>query len=102
LAENYCDRIFYYPGARFDTALLVQAFLMIIVQVLLLKIALDYRPAPSSKGGEAAVPFAGAQIEGSAGAGWWDMKRPYNLWQWRSPKPYVHPLLSSSRSVIIK
>jgi solute carrier family 66, member 2 len=76
-----CYRVFYYPGARFDTSLLVQAFIMITIQLVLLKVALDHRPSPSSKGGEAAIPFA-ASREGSVGA-----QRPYNFWQWRSPKP---------------
>jgi solute carrier family 66, member 2 len=76
-------RVFYYPGARFDTALLVQSFTNIITQLILLKIALDYRPAPSSKGGDAAMPFAGSQD------GLWGMQRPYNFWRWRSPRPYV-------------
>lgn len=78
------DRIFYYPGARFDSALLIQSFLMVIMQLLLLKIALDHRPGPASKGGEAAVPFAGASKDG-----FWERRRPYSFWQWRSPKPYV-------------
>jgi solute carrier family 66, member 2 len=77
------DRIFYWPGARFDTSLLVQAFLMIFMQVIILKIALDHRPSPSSKGGEASTPFAGAHD------GAWTVQRPYNFWQWRSPKPSV-------------
>ena len=55
---------------------------MIAVQVILLKIALDHRPPPSSKGGEAADPFAGASDGGLL-----DAQRPYNFWQWRSPKP---------------
>jgi hypothetical protein len=76
-------RIFYFPGARFDTALLVQSFIMIIIQAILLKVALDNRPAPSSKGGE--LPFAGAQAGG--GGGLMNIPRPYNFWQWRSPKP---------------
>ena len=79
--RNY--RIFYYPGARFDTALLVQAFLMVAIQLLLLKIALDHRPPPPSKGGEAGIPFAGVRD------GAWEFPRPYNFWQWRSPKPCV-------------
>src|SRR6478609_11394861 len=79
-------RIFYYPGARFDVALLVQALVMVVIQVVLLKIALDNRPPPTSKGGEAAVPFARAQ-----GEGLFEQTRPYNFWQWRSPKPYVAP-----------
>lgn len=75
-------RIFYWPGARFDTSLLVQSLLMVGMQVVLLKIALDHRPPPSSKGGE--VPFAGGASDGIFGA-----QRPYSFWQWRSPKPYV-------------
>ncbi|KAJ4414845.1 hypothetical protein N0V82_007693 [Gnomoniopsis sp. IMI 355080] len=81
-------RIFYYPGARFDSALLIQSFLMVIMQVLLLKIALDHRPGPASKGGDAALPFAGAAKEGL-----WERPRPYSFWQWRSPKPYWQFLL---------
>ena len=72
-------RIFYYPGAKFDKALLVQSFIMVAVQVVLLKIALDHRPAPYSKGGDAAVPFARAN----------ETQRPFNFWQWRAPKPWV-------------
>ncbi|RFU73664.1 pq loop repeat [Trichoderma arundinaceum] len=51
-------RIFYWPGARFDSALLIQSLIMVGMQVALLKIALDHRPAPSNKGGEAGLPFA--------------------------------------------
>ncbi|KAH8654135.1 hypothetical protein BGZ60DRAFT_419395 [Tricladium varicosporioides] len=80
-------RIFYYPGAQFDTSLLIQAFIMIAIQTILLKVALDHRPGPSSKGGDAATPFAGSR-EGEFG-----ISRPYNFWQWRSPKPYWQFLL---------
>lgn len=73
-------RIFYYPGAKFDTSLLIQAFIMIAIHLLLLKVALDNRIGPSSKGGEAAIPFAAAK-EG------FGSKRPYQFWQWRSARP---------------
>ncbi|KAK4069769.1 uncharacterized protein Triagg1_6899 [Trichoderma aggressivum f. europaeum] len=73
-------RIFYWPGARFDASLLIQSLIMVGMQVALLKIALDHRPAPSNKGGEAGLPFA--PPEGVFA------QRPYNFWQWRSPKPY--------------
>ncbi|ROV90248.1 hypothetical protein VPNG_09901 [Cytospora leucostoma] len=79
-------RIFYYPGARYDTALLIQALLHVGMQLILLKIALDHRPPPSAKGGDATLPFAGAK-EGLF------EKRPYKFWQWRSPKPYWQTLL---------
>ncbi|KAH8591110.1 hypothetical protein B0O99DRAFT_520105 [Bisporella sp. PMI_857] len=73
-------RVFYYPGAKFDTSLLIQSFIMIAIQTVLLKVALDHRPGPSSKGGEMATPFVGGAEFGAP--------RPYNFWQWRSPKPY--------------
>ncbi|EJT80495.1 PQ loop repeat protein [Gaeumannomyces tritici R3-111a-1] len=76
-------RIFYYPGAQFDQALLVQAVTMVAMQTILLKVALDHRPGPSHKGGDAAAPFASSQ-----GGALQDFKRPYNFWQWRSHKPY--------------
>lgn len=85
-------RVFYYPGAKFDMSLLIQSFIMIAIQLVLLKVALDHRPAPSSKGGESAIPFAGAR-EGELG-----VVRPYNFWQWRSPKPYVLMALVESAS----
>ncbi|KAI1117190.1 hypothetical protein F5Y14DRAFT_403489 [Nemania sp. NC0429] len=81
-------RIFYYPGAKYDVALLIQSFCNILMQVILLKIALDHRPAPSSRGGgAAAVPFAGSS-DGISG-----LQRPYNFWRWRSSKPYWQFLL---------
>ncbi|KAI1339064.1 hypothetical protein F5Y15DRAFT_384698 [Xylariaceae sp. FL0016] len=80
-------RVFYYPGAKFDTALLIQSFCNIGIQIILLKIALEHRPSPSSRGGDAALPFTGAR-DGLSG-----QRRPYNFWQWRSPKPYWQFLL---------
>jgi len=79
-------RVFYYPGAKFDISLLIQSFIMIVIQVVLLKVALDHRPGPSSKGGDASTPFASTHDN-------WSIQRPYNFWQWRSPKPYWHFLL---------
>lgn len=87
--SRFACRIFYYPGARFDIALLVQSFLMVAVQLIVLKIALDHRPPPTSKGGDAAVPFAGAHD------GIFERPRPYGFWQWRSPKPCVWNLSPS-------
>jgi len=80
-------RVFYYPGAKFDQSLLIQSFIMIAIQIVLLKVALDHRPSPSSKGGESSIPFAGSR-EAEFG-----IQRPYNFWQWRSPKPYWQFLL---------
>lgn len=83
LIDDCWRRVFYYPGAQFDTSLLIQSFIMIAIQLMLLKVALDHRPGPSSKGGEASTPFVAASQDG------WNVQRPYSFWQWRSPKPYV-------------
>ncbi|SPO00630.1 related to PQ loop repeat protein [Cephalotrichum gorgonifer] len=80
-------KIFYWPGAQFESSLLLQALIMVVMQLALLKIALDHRPPPSAKGGDGAVPFAGAEEPA------WMSQRPYNFWQWRSHKPYWHFLL---------
>ncbi|KAL9102027.1 MAG: hypothetical protein Q9163_002782 [Psora crenata] len=60
-------KIFYWPGARYDVVLLIQAIIMVAVQLVLLKVALDNRPDWRSEG-----PFHG--LEG----GW----RPYNFWSY--------------------
>ncbi|KAJ3458571.1 hypothetical protein FSOLCH5_010488 [Fusarium solani] len=80
-------RIFYWPHAQYDTSLLLQSLLMIIVQVVLLKVALDYRPPPPTKGGEAGLPFAGGDDT------LFGFQRPYNFWQWRSPRRYWHAIM---------
>ncbi len=72
----------YFPGAKYDVSLLIQASIMIVVQVLLLHVALENRPSFSSKGGEAAVPFSGINALSSG-------DRPFNFWQWKATKPYV-------------
>ncbi|KAM0435161.1 hypothetical protein ACHAPT_003251 [Fusarium lateritium] len=88
-------RIFYWPHAQYDTSLLLQSLLMIIVQIMLLKVALDYRPPPPSKGGEAGLPFAGADET------LFGFQRPYNFWQWRSPRRYWHAIVYFAGALLI-
>lgn len=73
--------VFYWFGSRFDTALLIQAFIMIAMQVVLLKVSLDNRPFPSQKGEIGSTPFVGVR-EGDVLS-----KRPYGFWQWRRRRP---------------
>lgn len=40
-------RCFYWLGAEFETSLLIQSIIMIVVQLCLLKVALDNRPVQS-------------------------------------------------------
>ncbi|KAK7403228.1 hypothetical protein QQX98_010999 [Neonectria punicea] len=90
-------RIFYWPHAQYDTSLLLQSLLMLVVQMVLLKVALDHRPPPSTKGGEAAVPFAGAGTDDSA----FGFQRPYNFWQWRSPKRYWQTIMYFASTLLV-
>lgn len=62
-------KIFYWPGSRYDVALLVQAMIMVVVQVVLLKVALDNRPGWRGEG-----PFKPVEGEG----------RPWGFWRVRS------------------
>jgi hypothetical protein len=64
-------KIFYWPGARYDMSLLVQAVIMVVVQSVLLKVALDNRPPWRGEG-----PFKSV-----------DDGRPWNFWRWRSQRP---------------
>ncbi|MCJ1473617.1 hypothetical protein MMC13_002268 [Lambiella insularis] len=67
-------KIFYWPGARYDLSLLIQAVIMVAVQVLLLKVALDNRPG--WRGEASALPFREEKV-GS---------RPWGFWRWKSQR----------------
>lgn len=73
-------RVFYWFGEYYSGALLAQALVMIMVQMTLLKVALDNRPATGGKNGIEHAPFSGARPDG-------EFVRPYDFWQWRSTKP---------------
>ncbi|TKA72748.1 hypothetical protein B0A49_04587 [Cryomyces minteri] len=74
-------KIYYWFGARYDMSLLVQATIMIVVQLLLLHVALTYRPAKAAAT-TLHTPFAGSREGGT------HIVRPWNFWQWRSARPY--------------
>jgi hypothetical protein len=111
LTELIC-RVFYWFGAYYDRSLLLQASLMIIVQLILLKVALDNR-APNAgaekSGGVAHTPFS--NISGGVGAGTGSKgmlyeflvegKRPWGFWQWKASKPYAHHIPSATAATVI-
>ncbi|KAL5615540.1 hypothetical protein BROUX41_005584 [Berkeleyomyces rouxiae] len=86
-------KCFYWLGCHFDISLLLQAILMIFMQVVLLKIALDNRPSPKA---EAAIPFAGAQEKRFLSG-----PRPYEFWQWPSSKPYWSFLVYFTGALVV-
>jgi hypothetical protein len=67
-------KIFYWPGARYDYSLLIQALTMIVVQLILLKVALDNRPG--WRGGADTLPFADTKKS----------TRPWDFWRWKSQR----------------
>lgn len=81
------DRVFYWFGDYYSLSLLTQAVIMIAVQMVLLKVALDNRPMTGGRNGVEHVPFSSLDSE-KGGA------RPYDFWQWKSAKPYVLSFLS--------
>ncbi|KAG2415851.1 hypothetical protein HFD88_007043 [Aspergillus terreus] len=74
-------KVFYWFGDYYSLSLLTQAIIMIAVQMVLLKVALDNRPLAGAKNGVEHVPFSNVDSE-KTGA------RPYDFWQWKSAKPY--------------
>ncbi|KAB8274186.1 hypothetical protein BDV30DRAFT_95281 [Aspergillus minisclerotigenes] len=74
-------KVFFWFGDNYSFTLLVQAVIMIGVQMVTLKVALDNRPAPGVKNSLEHVPFSSV----SNGGG---LTRPYDFWQWKSAKPY--------------
>lgn len=80
-------KLFYWFGAYYDTSLLIQACLMIVVQTVLLKVALDNRAPSGSRGGVEHRPFSAYSADGileDVLAG----KRPFNFWRWGNARPY--------------
>ncbi|KAK4544265.1 hypothetical protein LTR36_004475 [Oleoguttula mirabilis] len=74
-------KLFYWLGAHYDFPLLIQASIMVVVQVVLLHEALETRP-PVGAQHSLNQPFA----EGRDGDGY--VTRPFSFWQWRDRKPY--------------
>ena len=69
-------KLFYWPGARFAASLLVQALVMLAVQSVLLKVALDGRPGQGWAGGR--LGGGGMDPEGEG--------RPWGFWRWREER----------------
>ena len=96
-------KVFYWPGSHFDQALLIQAVVMIVVQCLLLKVALDNRPGPlhpqgiemravGSKVAEGNTPRGTNFDSRGSGSSW----RPYNFWRWPQQQTYWNFIMAFS------
>ena len=69
-------RCFYWVETHYEVSLLFQSLITILVQVVLLKVALDHRPPLNT---HPAAPISYAPPP---------RLRPYHFWQWRPQKPY--------------
>lgn len=81
-------KVFYWFGARYSIPLLMQATLMIGVQLVLLKVALDNRPATGAKDGLEHTPFSSYTSDDYSLTSILEGKRPYNFWRWPTSRPY--------------
>lgn len=65
-------RIFFWLGERYEISLVFQAMVMIVVQTVLLKLCLEFRPKFKN------APFS--NVHGRT--------RPFHFWQWSTERPY--------------
>ncbi|KAJ5795233.1 hypothetical protein N7457_001832 [Penicillium paradoxum] len=73
-------KVFFWFGEYYSGTLLTQAIVMIVVQIAMLKVALDNRPSTGGRNGIEHTPFSGGADGG--------FSRPYEFWQWKNTKPY--------------
>nr|POE65711.1 pq-loop repeat-containing protein 1 [Quercus suber] len=87
-------KVFYWLGARYDFPLLIQASIMIGVQIVVLHVALLHRP-PFGAQHSLHKPFEGAgQLD-------FEVLRPFRFWQWRARQPYWQFLMSYTVVLIV-
>ena len=99
-------KVFYWPGARFDQALLIQAVVMIAVQSVLLKVALDNRAGPLRPQGIEMRTMGGKGVDGTLpNGGILDSRssdssqRPYNFWRWPQQQAYWNFIIAFSTAL---
>ena len=84
-------KIFYWPSARYDLSLLVQALVMVGVQCVLLKVALDNRPG--WRGMQRSLDsglWRAREKRGMDGGSWATGNqegRLWGFWRWKRERP---------------
>ncbi len=73
---------------------------MIFVQTILLKVALDNRPPSGMRDGLEHAPFSAYNREGIIQQILLG-KRPYQFWQWPTPRPYVDILVTPTYGTML-
>jgi hypothetical protein len=87
--------VFYWFGVHFDSALLIQSLIMIVMHVALLHAALTYRaasvgiaPPPFHEHHDPSDPSSLTTSTTSKAFDLSDIPRPYNFWRWRTSTPF--------------
>ena len=86
ILKRTASRVFYWFGAYYSDSLLLQACLMIVMQLTLLKVALDNRPPIGAKHGLEHAPFSQYAAPGTVQS-LLSGRRPYDFWQWTNARP---------------
>ncbi|KAF2455550.1 hypothetical protein BDY21DRAFT_365309 [Lineolata rhizophorae] len=78
-------KVFYWFTAHYDTSLLLQSVLMILIQLLLLHVSLRHRPSPTAH-----APFSNpdAHAGSSPSEPLLFFPRPFRFWRWKPARPY--------------
>jgi len=92
-------KVFYWFGAFYSNSLLLQACLMIVVQAILLKVALDNRPPIGAKNGLEHMPFSNHAGDGTLQT-LLSGRRPYDFWRWTNARPYYQFLAYMTSSLL--
>ena len=66
----------------------MQACIMIVVQIILLKVALDNRPPIGARHGLEHAPFSDYSADGTLQS-LFSGRRPCDFWQWTNARPLV-------------
>ncbi|KAL0088452.1 hypothetical protein J3Q64DRAFT_1725665 [Phycomyces blakesleeanus] len=94
-------RIFFWVGKRFDTTLLVQSIVMILAQLILLQVVVEYQhSSPSTLYGDVRSSFSSSSLldeDLQAEAEGYESRRPWyrlRFWHWDHYLDYVNCLLA--------
>jgi hypothetical protein len=98
--------VFFYFGRTYELSLFLQTLVMIVIQLVLLKFALDYRPRQWTEGpldkdpnlvrsttNQSAVAILQFLIGYEKTDNNTSSSRPYSFWDWKEQKPYWNFLI---------
>lgn len=79
LVSSIC-KVYFWISRRYEMSLFIQAIVMICVQLVLLKLALQHRPRQWAHGPLDRDPDTNTNKD--------EIKRPFDFWRWEKEQPY--------------